>query len=55
MFRIALRSSLVLAAVVAATTVWLQAAPQAVSQKGKVFAPGASGRYRTITARCSAR
>ena len=40
MFRIALRTSLVIAAAVAATTVWLQAAPHAVSQKGKVFAPG---------------
>lgn len=43
MFRIARRTSLVPAAaiaVVAASTVWLQAASHPVSQKGKVFAPG---------------
>ena len=41
MFRTALRSSLVLAAGLAVTTVWLQAASHLVTQKGKVFAPGA--------------
>jgi plastocyanin len=41
MFRTALRSSLALAVALAATTVFLAAAPHAVSQKGKVFAPGA--------------
>lgn len=40
MVRTAVRTSLVLAAVVAATTVWLQAASHPVTQKGKVFAPG---------------
>jgi plastocyanin len=41
MFRTALRTSLVLAAALVATTVWLQAAAHPVTQKGKVFAPGA--------------
>ena len=40
MFRIALRTSLAAAAVLVATTVWLQAASHPVTQKGKVFAPG---------------
>jgi plastocyanin len=40
MFRTALRTSLVLAAGLVATTVWLQAAAHTVTQKGKVFAPG---------------
>jgi plastocyanin len=40
MFRTALRTPLVLAAL-AAATVWPQAAGHAVTQKGKVFAPGA--------------
>jgi plastocyanin len=41
MFRTTLRPSLALAVVLAAsTTVWLEAAAHAVSQKGKVFAPG---------------
>lgn len=39
MFRTAIRSSLVVAAV-AAATVWLQASSHPVTQKGKVFAPG---------------
>jgi plastocyanin len=40
MFRTTLRTSLALAVALVATTVWLKAAPHAVSQKGKVFAPG---------------
>ena len=40
MFRIALRSSLAVAAAVVVSAVWLQAAAHPVSQKGKVFAPG---------------
>jgi plastocyanin len=40
MSRTTLRSSLALAVVLAATTVWLQAASHPVTQKGKVFAPG---------------
>ena len=45
MFRIARRPSLVpiaaaVAAVLVASTVWLQAASHPISQKGKVFAPG---------------
>lgn len=40
MVRTALRSSLALAAVLVAATVWLQAAAHPVTQKGKVFAPG---------------
>lgn len=40
MFRIALRSSVVLAAAVVVSAVYLQAAGHPVSQKGKVFAPG---------------
>jgi plastocyanin len=40
MFRTALRTTLVLAAALVATTVWLQAASHPVTQKGKVFAPG---------------
>jgi plastocyanin len=40
MSRTTRRTSLALAAVLAATTVWLQAAPHLVTQKGKVFAPG---------------
>ena len=41
MFRTTLRSSLALAAGLAISTVWLQAASHVVTQKGKVFAPGA--------------
>ena len=40
MVRTTLRTSLVLAAGLVATTVWLKAAPHSVTQKGKVFAPG---------------
>ena len=41
MFRTTLRSSLALAAGLAISTVWLQAASHVVTQKDRVFAPGA--------------
>ena len=41
MVRTALRTAFVAAAVLAAATVWLQAASHPVTQKGKVFAPAA--------------
>jgi plastocyanin len=41
MARTALRTSFALAAVLSAATVWLHASAHPVTQKGKVFAPGA--------------